>query len=61
VRDAVEGRHVRLDKANLSTEPVQQPWMPIMIVGGGERVTLRQVVLYAYASNTGPDNLIGNA
>ncbi|HSL01543.1 MAG TPA: LLM class flavin-dependent oxidoreductase [Rubrobacteraceae bacterium] len=38
-----EGRHVRLGGASLSAGPVQRPWVPIMVAGGGERVTLRQV------------------
>jgi alkanesulfonate monooxygenase SsuD/methylene tetrahydromethanopterin reductase-like flavin-dependent oxidoreductase (luciferase family) len=56
-----EGSHVRLAEARLSPGPVQQPWVPIMVAGGGERVTLRQVARYADASNTGPGSLIGSA
>jgi alkanesulfonate monooxygenase SsuD/methylene tetrahydromethanopterin reductase-like flavin-dependent oxidoreductase (luciferase family) len=56
-----EGRHVRLADAKVLPGPVQRPWVPIMVAGGGERVTLRQVAQYADASNTGPGNLIGNA
>jgi alkanesulfonate monooxygenase SsuD/methylene tetrahydromethanopterin reductase-like flavin-dependent oxidoreductase (luciferase family) len=41
--------------------PVQQPWVPIMIAGGGEKVTLRQVAQYADASNMGAHEWIGSA
>lgn len=35
----------------ISPGPVQQPHLPLMIAGGGERVTLRQVARYADACN----------
>ncbi|HEU5381949.1 MAG TPA: LLM class flavin-dependent oxidoreductase [Ktedonobacteraceae bacterium] len=38
--------------------PVQQPHIPVLIAGGGER-TLRQVAQYADASNFGPHNDTG--
>jgi alkanesulfonate monooxygenase SsuD/methylene tetrahydromethanopterin reductase-like flavin-dependent oxidoreductase (luciferase family) len=41
--------------------PVQQPWVPIMIAGGGEKVTLRQVAQFADASNMGAHEWIGSA
>jgi alkanesulfonate monooxygenase SsuD/methylene tetrahydromethanopterin reductase-like flavin-dependent oxidoreductase (luciferase family) len=41
--------------------PVQQPYVPIMIAGGGEKVTLRQVAKYADASNMGAHEWIGSA
>ncbi len=44
-----------------SSGPVQQPRVPIMIAGGGEKVTLRQVAKYADASNMGAHEWIGNA
>lgn len=41
--------------------PVQEPYVPILLAGGGEKVTLRQVADYADASNMGAHETIGNA
>jgi alkanesulfonate monooxygenase SsuD/methylene tetrahydromethanopterin reductase-like flavin-dependent oxidoreductase (luciferase family) len=41
--------------------PVQEPRVPIMLAGGGEKVTLRQVATYADASNMGAHEWIGAA
>ena len=41
--------------------PVQQPYVPIMIAGGGEKVTLRHVARFADASNMGAHEWIGSA
>jgi probable F420-dependent oxidoreductase len=46
-----EGQHFRCTKARVSPAPIQRPSLPIMIAGGGERVTLRQVARYADACN----------
>ena len=35
--------------------------MPILVAGGGEKVTLRQVAQYADAANFGAGNTIGSA
>jgi alkanesulfonate monooxygenase SsuD/methylene tetrahydromethanopterin reductase-like flavin-dependent oxidoreductase (luciferase family) len=40
---------------------LQQPRVPLLIAGGGERVTLRQVAQYADACNFGPSGATGNA
>lgn len=40
--------------------PVQQPHVPLLIAGGGERTTLRQVAQYADMSNFGEHVLIGH-
>ncbi len=55
------GRHVEVAEVKVQPGPVQQPYVPILIAGGGERVTLRQVAQYADAANFGAGNLIGNA
>ena len=41
--------------------PVQQPHVPILLAGGGEKVTLRQVAQFADASNMGGHPSIGSA
>lgn len=55
------GQHFQLDGAHIPHGPVQQPRVPIVIAGGGERVTLRQVAQYADVSNFGPHPWTGGA
>ena len=55
------GKHVEVAEAKVRPGPVQQPHVPVLIAGGGERVTLRQVARYADAANFGAGNLMGNA
>lgn len=41
--------------------PIQQPHVPVLIAGGGERITLRQVARYGDASNFSPHVQAGSA
>jgi alkanesulfonate monooxygenase SsuD/methylene tetrahydromethanopterin reductase-like flavin-dependent oxidoreductase (luciferase family) len=41
--------------------PVQQPYVPILLAGGGEQMTLKKVARYADASNMGAHDWIGSA
>ena len=56
-----QGKYVQVEQCALPLGPVQQPHVPILIAGGGERVTLRQVAQYADASNFGPHIWTGSA
>src|SRR5215217_2638688 len=55
------GEHSRVESANVRPGPVQQPHVPVLIAGGGERVTLRQVAQYGDASNFSPHAQAGSA
>lgn len=42
-----DGRYYQLADARLNPKPVQKPWPPFVIGGGGEQLTLRVVARYA--------------
>ena len=49
-----QGTHFQFEGASGHPLPIQHPHVPLLIGGGGERVTLRQVAHYADMSNFGP-------
>jgi alkanesulfonate monooxygenase SsuD/methylene tetrahydromethanopterin reductase-like flavin-dependent oxidoreductase (luciferase family) len=55
------GSYFNVQAATLPAGPVQQPYVPVLIAGGGERVTLRQVAEYADVSNFGENVHTGGA
>jgi alkanesulfonate monooxygenase SsuD/methylene tetrahydromethanopterin reductase-like flavin-dependent oxidoreductase (luciferase family) len=59
-RFSFTGEFFTLTDAQLMAGPIQQR-IPIMLAGGGEKVTLRQVAQYADASNFGSHAWIGSA
>ena len=56
-----DGRLHHLTGAHIRPGPVQQPRVPVLIGGGGERTTLRLVARYADMSNFGPHEWTGGA
>lgn len=50
-RTTFHGRYFRVENAILEPKPVQKPHPPVMIAGGGERMTLRVVARLADACN----------
>jgi alkanesulfonate monooxygenase SsuD/methylene tetrahydromethanopterin reductase-like flavin-dependent oxidoreductase (luciferase family) len=50
-RSTFKGRYYHLSDAPLDPKPVQAPHPPLMIGGGGERVTLRLVAAHANVCN----------
>ena len=46
-----QGRYHQTTNAQVRPAPLQQPTPPLLLAGGGERVTLRQVAQYAHGCN----------
>lgn len=55
------GEHFAVEQMHVNPPPLQHPRPPLMIAGGGERGTLRQVAQYADASNFGAWQVLGGA
>jgi alkanesulfonate monooxygenase SsuD/methylene tetrahydromethanopterin reductase-like flavin-dependent oxidoreductase (luciferase family) len=55
------GVHWRVEGANIHPSPMQRPRVPILIAGGGERVTPRQVAQYADMANFAAHEWAGGA
>lgn len=55
------GEYLRVEGAQLRSSAVQQPHVPLIVAGGGERTTLRFVAQYADASNLGAASWAGGA
>jgi alkanesulfonate monooxygenase SsuD/methylene tetrahydromethanopterin reductase-like flavin-dependent oxidoreductase (luciferase family) len=55
------GRHLRITDGRVHPGPVQSPRVPILIAGGGETITLRQVARYADMANFGALEAAGGA
>jgi alkanesulfonate monooxygenase SsuD/methylene tetrahydromethanopterin reductase-like flavin-dependent oxidoreductase (luciferase family) len=67
IRPLLIGQHVtyhgeffEADNAILLPAPIQQPYVPIVVGGGGERTTLRFAAQYADASNLGAASWAGH-
>jgi alkanesulfonate monooxygenase SsuD/methylene tetrahydromethanopterin reductase-like flavin-dependent oxidoreductase (luciferase family) len=58
---AFQGKHFSARSDGKFLPPVQEPHVPILLAGGGEKVTLRQVARMADASNMGAHDWIGSA
>jgi alkanesulfonate monooxygenase SsuD/methylene tetrahydromethanopterin reductase-like flavin-dependent oxidoreductase (luciferase family) len=56
-----QGRYFRTTGTRIVPPPVQRPRPPLIVAGGGERVTLRQVARYADACNFGAGDQTGGA
>lgn len=56
-----EGSFAQVNQLRLQAGPIQRPFIPILIAGGGERVTLKYVAQYAHMSNFGAHQWAGSA
>jgi len=56
-----QGDHFRVNGATLQPAAIQQPHLPLLVAGGGERTTLRYVAQYADACNLGAAAWAGHA
>jgi alkanesulfonate monooxygenase SsuD/methylene tetrahydromethanopterin reductase-like flavin-dependent oxidoreductase (luciferase family) len=56
-----QGPHFQVQGGTGAPVPVQRPHVPLLIAGGGERVTLRQVAQFADVSNFGAHAWAGSA
>jgi alkanesulfonate monooxygenase SsuD/methylene tetrahydromethanopterin reductase-like flavin-dependent oxidoreductase (luciferase family) len=55
------GRHYSTTEGHVTPPPIQQPGPPLIIAGGGEQRTFRQVAKYADACNFGAGRNVGAA
>ena len=55
------GKYFQVHEATLRPGPVQQPHVPVLVAGGGEQVTLRQVAQFADVASFGADKWAGSA
>jgi F420-dependent oxidoreductase-like protein len=53
-RPSFKGKYYSIDNLILSPKPVQRPRPPILVGGGGEKITLKLVAKYADACNLFP-------
>lgn len=60
-RFSFDGQHFATTDAVLSPGPVQAPHVPVLLAGGGERVTLRQVAQFGDVCNFGAHQWTGGA
>ena len=56
-----DGANVQVRGATLRPPSVQQPYLPLLIAGGGAKTTLRLTALYADAHNMGAASWAGGA
>ena len=56
-----QGQHFQVTKRTVVPGPAQQPHVPLLIAGGGERVTLRQVAQFADVANFASHEWAGGA